>query len=61
MRVERNIPRRVWDLALEDIARRRWFLPRGPNGRTGYEIITGKTPDISELLDFNFWDLVWYG
>jgi hypothetical protein len=23
-------------------------------------MITGKTPDISEYLDFNFYDLVWY-
>ena len=60
MRVEMNIPRRVWDFALEDITERRKFLPRGKDGRTGYEIVTGKTPDISELLDFNFWDLVWY-
>ena len=23
-------------------------------------MITGKTPDISEYLDFDFYDLVWY-
>ena len=26
----------------------------------GYEQITGRTPDISEFLDFDFYDLVWY-
>ena len=26
----------------------------------GYEQVTGKTPDISEFLDFSFYDLVWY-
>ena len=36
------------------------FIPRGRDGRTGYEQITGRTPDISEYLDFEFWDLVWY-
>ncbi len=36
------------------------FITRGHNKRSGYEMITGKTPDISEYLDFNFYDLVWY-
>lgn len=26
----------------------------------GYEFITGKTPDISEYCNFDFYDLVWY-
>jgi len=26
---------------------------------TGYQLITGKRPDISELLDFEFYQLVW--
>ena len=30
------------------------------NGQTGYEYVTGKTPDISEFIDFDFYDLVWY-
>jgi hypothetical protein len=29
-------------------------------GRSGYEQVTGKTPNISELLDFEFYDLVWW-
>ena len=28
--------------------------------RTGYEEVFGTTPDISEWLDFEFYDLVWY-
>ena len=35
-------------------------IARGPDGRTGYERMTGNTPDISEMLDFDIWDLVWY-
>jgi hypothetical protein len=29
----------------------------GDVGRSGYEQVTGKTPDISEWLDFEFYDL----
>ena len=37
------------------------FIPRNSlQGRTGYEEVTGKTPDISEYCDFDFYDLVWY-
>eukprot|EP00804_Cyclotella_cryptica_P002137 CCRYP_006552-RA/>CCRYP_006552-RA protein AED:0.44 eAED:0.46 QI:0/0/0/1/0/0/2/0/101 len=29
-------------------------------GTNSYEEVTGKTPNISEFLDFDFWDLVSY-
>ena len=29
-------------------------------GRTGYEIVTGETPDISEFCDFHWYEPVWY-
>jgi hypothetical protein len=32
-----------------------WF-----NGRTGYEQVTGNSPDILEWLDFDFYEMVWY-
>jgi hypothetical protein len=35
-------------------------IPRGQQQRTGIELITGETPDISEWLDFEFYDQVWY-
>jgi hypothetical protein len=35
-------------------------MARGSNRRTGYEEVTGQTPDISEWLDFEFHDLVWW-
>jgi hypothetical protein len=35
------------------------MMARGPNGRTGHEEITGNTPDISEYIDFDFYDWVW--
>jgi hypothetical protein len=35
-------------------------MARGNDRRTGYEEVTGQTPDISEWLDFEFYDLVWW-
>ena len=29
-------------------------------GHTPFGHLTGETPDISEYLDFGFWDHVWY-
>ena len=35
-------------------------MAQGMDSRTGYEEVTGQTPDISEWLDFEFYDLVWW-
>jgi hypothetical protein len=35
-------------------------MSRGHDGRTGYEEVLGETPDISEWLDFDIYDRVWY-
>jgi hypothetical protein len=35
-------------------------MSRGGNGHTGYEEMLPETPDISEWLDFDFYDWVWY-
>jgi hypothetical protein len=35
-------------------------IAREPSGRTGIEQVSGDMPDISEWLDFEFYDLVWY-
>ena len=45
---------------LEWQARIMQLIPLGYNERTGYEIVTGKTPDILVYCDFDFYDLVWY-
>ena len=55
-----NIPHRLWCFGLKHHAKLMHFIPRGRNDRSGYEMITSKTPDISEYLDFDFYDLVWY-
>ena len=55
-----QVPRRLWDYGLvweaEIISR----LATSPTGRTGLEEVTGDTPDLSEWLDFDFYDWVYY-
>ncbi|KAI2501062.1 Reverse transcriptase (RNA-dependent DNA polymerase) [Fragilaria crotonensis] len=58
--LKRKVPPRLWDYGLvyeTNILNR---IPRGQQQRTGIELITGETPDISEWLDFEFYDRVWY-
>jgi hypothetical protein len=57
---EKNVPARLWDRSLVHEAQIMSLLARGGNNRSGYEQVTGRTPDISEYLDFGFYDLVWY-
>ena len=58
VRVRKNVPRRLWCFGIEHQAKMMQFIPRGQEERTGYEQITGKTPDISEYCDFAFYDRV---
>ena len=51
---------RVWDYGLVHLAKIRSILARGKSERPGLEEATGQTVDISEYLDFDFYDLVWY-
>ncbi|KAI2489307.1 hypothetical protein MHU86_25280 [Fragilaria crotonensis] len=58
--LKRKVPPRLWDYGLvyeTNILNR---IPRGQQLRTGIEIVTGETPDISEWIDFEFYDRVWY-
>ena len=64
-RVERtmittNAPRRLWNYCAKLEAELMSRMPFGQATRSGYEIVTGQTPDISEWADFGFFDLVWY-
>ena len=57
---ERNIPKRLWDRGLMyevEILNR---TSRGQGQQPGLETVTGRTQDISEYCDFEFYDLVWY-
>jgi hypothetical protein len=59
-RRRRNIPRRLWSyLVLYEVGVMN-FTVRGRTERTPYERVTGDTPDISEYVDFEFYDNVWW-
>jgi hypothetical protein len=61
--VQKNVPQRLWDYGLQwvcDIQNRTSNSSRGLEGRCPLERITGETVDISEYLDFGFYDWVWY-
>lgn len=58
-RIRRNVPQRVWDFGLvweSEIYSR----TASKDGRTPFERITGDTIDISEWLEFEFYDICWY-
>jgi len=59
-RAKRNIPRKLWDFHAKWEAEILSRTVRGNNHRTGMEMLTGETPDISEWVDFEFYDLVWF-
>ena len=57
---KKKVLKRLWDFGLiyesELLSQMAW----GEDQRTGYEVVTGQMPDISEWLDFEFYDLVWW-
>jgi hypothetical protein len=61
--VKRKVPKRLWDYGIvwaceimSLTSNSSFYL----DGRTPMEQITGETPDISEYLDFGFYDWIWY-
>ena len=60
---KKNVPRRLWDYGLIWIAETGNLSvssSRYAKGRSSIEMITGETPDISEYIDFGFYDWVTY-
>jgi hypothetical protein len=57
---ERQVPSRLWDYGLVYIAETLSIVARSKSGRPGIEAVMGHTVDISEWLDFEFYDYVWY-
>jgi hypothetical protein len=54
-------PEALWDHGFEHTDEIRQNLARKNLGwRTPFEIFTGDTPNISDLLDFGYYDWVWY-
>lgn len=60
---KRNVPKRLWDFGLKwvsEIGNLTVNSSKYSGGRTPLECITGETPDISEYVDFTFYDYVVY-
>ena len=57
---KKKVPKRLWDFGLIYESELLSRMARGADRRTGYEVVTGQTPDISEWLDFEFYNLVWW-
>ncbi len=55
-----RVPKQLWDYGMtwecEILSR----ISSGHDGRTGFERLTGDTPDISEWTGFSFHDICWY-
>ena len=58
--IKKGAPKRVWDFGFFHQSGVLSRLAWGRNGRTVIEEVTGNTPDISEWLDFDFYDRVWW-
>ena len=55
----KKVPEELWDFGMEYTADLRCFIARPElNYRTPYEVLTGDTPDISEYLNFEFYQWV---
>ena len=60
---KRNVPKRLWDYGLVWVSETGNLTVSGSRyaqALTGLEIITGEIPDISEYVDFSFYDWVTY-
>jgi hypothetical protein len=57
---KKNVYSRLWDYGLVYKGKLLTRMSCGDNSRSGYKQVTGETPDISEWLDFEFYDLVWW-
>ena len=63
LQAKKKVPDRLWDFGISYICETGNVIATGSRyakGRTPIEIITGETPDISEYLDFGFYDEVWF-
>ena len=57
---EKQVPRRLWDYGMVYMAEIMSRTARGNEGIPGLQRVLGHTIDISEWLDFEFYDLVWW-
>ena len=58
---KKRVPKRLWDFGLVVESEILTRIARRKDHRTGYEEVAGQTDEISEWIDFEFNDLVyWY-
>ena len=60
---KRGVPKRLWDYGLQwavEIMQCITSTAGSLHGRTGLEKVMGETPEISEYIDFGFYDWCWY-
>jgi len=60
---KRKVPKRLWDYGIVWVCEIMSMTANSTfslDGRTPIEEITGETPDISEYLDFSFYDWIWF-
>jgi hypothetical protein len=60
---KKNVPRRLWDYGIDwgwETGNMTVKSSRYADQRTPLEMITGETPDISEYIDFGFYDWIIY-
>ena len=58
--LKRKVPPQLRDYGLHYESNILTRIPRGQQQRTGVEMVTRETHDISEWIDFEFYDRVWY-
>ena len=61
--VRSRVPRKFWDYGMRwvcEVMQRTSTQAGGLDGCTPIESLTGETTDISEYLNFGFYDSVWY-
>ena len=59
-RIKKNIPPRLWSYQQRYECEILAMTARLKDERSAYEMVTGDTPDISEYVDFSFYDPVWF-
>ena len=57
---KKKVPKRLWDFGLVYESEMLLRMVCGRDLRTGYEEVTGDTPYISEWIDFEMYDLVYW-
>ena len=57
---KKKVPKKLWDFGLVYEIELLSRMARGRDRRTGYEEVTGETAYISEWLDFEMYDLVYW-